>query len=124
MSTNKFKNNKYFTGNYINNPKYKGWFCGAFFPHNHPAKTNLLEIKYAEHREGDIELPHYHKQMIEVLIFLEGKANYTVNNQQIELNGGDFLFVEKNNIISGEFLAPSKIFAIHTPSLPTDEIKL
>lgn len=32
--------------------------------------------------------------------------------------------VDVNNVISGEFLAPTKFFAIHSPSIPTDKVTL
>ena len=102
--------------------KHRGWFCGAFFDKDHPGKTEELEVKYAEHKQGDIEKPHYHQKMIELLIFLEGKAKFNVNGEDIILEKDDFLFVDVNNVISGEFLKLSKIFAIHTPSIPSDEV--
>ncbi len=122
MDLSQLKNGKYFRGHYTDRGEYRGWFCGSFLKENHPGKTEQLEIKYAEHKKGDIEKPHYHQKMIEVLIFLEGKAKFNVNGENVMLGKGDFLFVDVNNIISGEFLEPSKIFALHTPSLPDDEV--
>lgn len=122
MNTSNLKNNKYFFGRYAESKKYRGWLCGSFFDKNHPGNTDQLEIKYAEHKKGDIEKPHYHEKMIELLIFLEGKAKFNINGKNIIIKKGDFIFIGANNIISGEFIEPSKIFAIHTPSIPDDEI--
>jgi len=44
-----------------------------------------------------------------------------VNGNEVVLGKGDFLFVDVNNIISGEFLEPTKIFVIHSPSIVTDK---
>jgi len=55
---------------------------------------------------------------------IEGSAKYTINDEDIFLEKGDFLFIDVNNLISGEFTKSSKIFAIHSPSIPTDKFKL
>ena len=121
MDLSQLKNNKYFLGKFTDLGKYNGWFVGDFFEENHPCKTNQIEILYREHKPGDFEKPHYHAQKIELLIMLEGRARYNVNGHDVEMSKGDFLFVDVNNVISGEFIEPSKIFAIHSPSIPTDK---
>lgn len=123
MDTSQFKNGKYYSGRYTDFEDYRGWFVGSFFADaNHPCKTDQLEIMYKEHEAGDISAPHFHKQKVELLILLEGKARYDVNGKEVLLAKGDFLFVDVNNIISGEFLEPSKIFAIHSPSITSDKV--
>jgi len=37
------------------------------------------------------------------------------------LESGKYLFIDVNNVISGEFLESSKIFVIHSPSISTDK---
>lgn len=64
----------------------------------------------------------YHEEKIELLLILEGHAKYKINGTEVELRGGDYLFIDVKNVTEGEFLAPSKIFAIHSPSLPTDKV--
>lgn len=76
---------------------------------------------YEEHLTGDVVAPHYHKVKVELLIILERKACYNVNGNEVVLVKGDFLFVDVNNIISGEFLESTKIFAINSPSDVTDK---
>ncbi|MFQ6114188.1 MAG: cupin domain-containing protein, partial [bacterium] len=101
-----------------------GWSVGSFFDDNHPCKTDNIEVLYKEHKPGDICKPHYHKQKVELLLMLEGKARYVVNDNEVVLKTGNFLFVDVNNVISGEFLKPSKILAIHSPSIITDKVEL
>lgn len=114
--------NKFYLGRYTRSNKFRGWFLGSFFKKKHPCKTNLLEIFYREHKKGDVSQPHYHKKKIEVLLMIVGKAKYKINNKIVILKGGNFLFINTKNIIYGEFLKPSKIFAIHAPSIPRDKI--
>jgi quercetin dioxygenase-like cupin family protein len=121
MDTTQLNNGKHFFGKYTDFAEYQGWFVGSFFPDGHPCKTDQVEVLYREHKQGDVCSPHYHSHKIELLIILEGKAKYTVNGNKIVLSGGDFLFVGVNNIVSGEFLEPTKFFAIHSPSLPKDK---
>jgi len=118
----KLGNNKYFSGKYTDSGQYGGWFIGSFFKdQNNPCKTDLVEVMYREHKAGYVAKPHYHKEKIELIIILEGKAKYIINGKDIILESGDFLFIDKNNIIAGEFLEPSKIFAIHSPSIVSDK---
>lgn len=112
---------KYYLGEFKDQEKHKGWFVGSFFEKDHPCKTDYIEILYKEHKEGDTVDPHFHKKKIELLIMLNGKAEYKVNGKRFILESGKFLFVDVNNVISGEFVKPSKLFAIHSPSIPTDK---
>ena len=122
MDISQLKNGKYFCGRYTDPGQHGGWFVGSFFnDENHPCKTDQLEILYKEHQPGDKAGAHYHKLKVELLIILEGKAKYNVNGDDVLLGKGDFLFVDVNNIISGEFFEPTKIFAIHSPSIVTDK---
>lgn len=94
---------------------------GSFFDEGHPCKTDKVEALYREHTKGDVCKAHYHSKKIELLIILEGQAKYNVNGNDVMLNGGDFLFVDTNNVIAGEYLKDSKTFSIHSPSIPTDK---
>ncbi len=124
MDTTKLKNGKYYHGRYSDFGESKGWFVGSFFDENHPCKTNNIEVMYKEQPAGFITKPHYHEQKVELLIILEGSAKYYVNDNEVILKAGDFLFIDVNNIVSGEFLEPSKIFAIHSPSIISDKVVL
>lgn len=121
MDTSQIKNGKYYHGNYTEPNEYRGWFCGTFMKSNHPGKTDKLEVKYTEHKCGDAEKPHYHRKMIELIIMLEGKARFQVNDEEFLIQKNNFVFIDRNNIISIQFLEDSKILAIHTPSLTEEE---
>ena len=118
----KFKNNKYFAGKYTDFDDNNGWFINSFIDKSNPRYCENVEVLYKEHKTGDKMQAHYHNKKVELLIFIEGKAKYNVNGKDIILNKGDFLFMNVKNIISGEFLKPSKIFAIHSPSISTDKV--
>jgi mannose-6-phosphate isomerase-like protein (cupin superfamily) len=116
-----FKNNKFVVGKYTDQGNYKGWFAGDFFPESDPRKIHTFEILYREHHSGEIVAPHIHQQKCELMIILEGKAKFKVNNQESILEKGMYIFVQPNNIVTTEFLETSKIIAIHSPSIPTDK---
>lgn len=118
----KLKNNKFFAGKYTDFDENNGWFINSFIDKNNPRHCDQMEVLYKEHKAGDKMQAHYHNKKVELLIFIEGQAKYTVNGKDIILNKGDFLFVDVKNIISGEFLKPSILFAIHSPSLSTDKV--
>lgn len=121
MDTSQLKNGKYFSGQYDSFDQQRGWFVGAFFNENHPCKTDQLEVMYKQHKAGETYGAHYHKLKVELIIVLEGKAKYTVNGNDVILNKGEFLFVDVNNVITTEFLEPTKIFVIHSPSIVSDK---
>jgi len=121
FDTSKLKNNKFYSGSYKNFKNTREWFLGSFFNTENPLKTDKLEIIYFSHKVGDIIKPHYHKEKVELLIFIKGKARFKVNQNVVILKGGDFLFIDVNNIIEGEYLKTTEGFAIHSPSLPKDK---
>jgi quercetin dioxygenase-like cupin family protein len=121
MDTSKLKNGKYYSGKFAEAGQYRGWFLGSFLDKEHHAKTDQLEAMYFEHMAGEIYAEHYHKQKVELIIVIDGKAKYTVNGNEIMLNSGDFLFVDVNNVIAAEFIEKTKLFAIHSPSIVTDK---
>lgn len=118
----KFQNNKYFAGKYTDFDSDKGWFINSFIDKSNPRHCDKMEVLYKEHKAGDLAQAHYHNKKVELLIFIEGKAKYKVNGKDIILEKGDFLFVDVKNVISGEFLEDSKIFAIHAPSISNDKV--
>jgi len=125
FDTNKFENDKYFVGRYDDKPSgAPNWFIGDldFFDADDPCRTNKVEIMYREHKKGDSVAPHYHQQKVEIMIVLEGKLKYNINGKDVFLEKGNFLFVDTNNILFGEFLEDSKIFAIHAPSIISDKV--
>ena len=122
MDTAKVGNNKYFHGKYADAEATRGWFVGSFLSKGHPCKTKKIEIQFAIQEKGHICKKHYHKEKIEINIILDGKVNYWINEDLVEIGSGEFIFVKKNNIVKAEFLEKTKLFSIHSPSIPTDKI--
>lgn len=121
LDTTMIKNQKFFKGSFKNFKSTKGWFVGSFFDENDPLKTDKIEAMYCDHKAGDIQTAHYHKDKVELLLLIEGKAIYKINDKKVMLRSGDFLFIDVKNIIQGKFIKDSKFFAIHSPSLPKDK---
>ncbi len=113
--------NKYFVGKYNNPQECGGWIIGSFYDQGDPRKNDQIEILYKEHKKGDKTKPHFHKEKVEVVILLSGKVKYVVNDKEIILSGGEFIFIDVGNIIAMDVLDDSKLFAIHSPSLPKDK---
>ncbi len=118
------KNGKYFVGKYSKETTTNGWFVGSFFDENHPCKTDKVEVQYKEQKAGHICKKHYHQKKVEILLILEGKVFFTINDTRLELGAGDFLFIDTNNIILGEFVEDTKYFTIHAPSITDDKVKV
>ena len=64
------------------------------------------------------------QEKIELIIILDGEAKYFINNNLIILKKGDFLFVDVNNMVEAKFEKKCELLAIHSPSIPTDKIRL
>lgn len=124
MNITELKNGKYFVGSYSKNAAKNGWFVGSFFDKNHPCRTEKVEVQYKEQKAGHICKKHYHQKKVEILLILEGRAVFTINDAMAEVKAGDFLFVDINNIITGEFMEDTKYFTIHAPSITDDKVKV
>lgn len=111
----------YYKGNYKTNQKHRGWFIGPFLEDGQPCKTDLLEIIYKEHIKGARVEHHYHEKKNEILILLEGQAEYKLNDDSVIINAGEFIYVHPGVRISGVFLKDSKIIAIHAPAISGDK---
>jgi len=122
MDISKLKNGKYFAGKMSDFKDTRGWFVGSFFEEGNPCKTDNLEILYTFHEKGHICKKHYHQKKIEINIILKGKVNYWVNNKPNLLNAGDFIFIDVNNVVMGEFLEDCETLSIHSPSIPNDKV--
>jgi quercetin dioxygenase-like cupin family protein len=114
--------NKYFSGKLTDFKDTRGWFIGSFFPDDHPCKTDKVEILYTSHNKGHICKKHYHQEKIEVNIIIKGKANYWINDKLIEVKAGEFIFIDVNNTIKGEFIENTELISIHSPSIPNDKV--
>lgn len=124
MDTKKLGNGKFFSGKMSDFEKTRGWFVGSFFEEENPCKTDKIEMLYRIHKPGDVSEKHYHQEKIELIIILNGEAKYFINDKLTILKKGDFLFVDVNNTIEGIFEKKCELLAIHSPSIPTDKVRL
>ncbi len=122
MDKNKLKNGKIFNGKMSDFEKTRGWFVGSFFEEGHPCKTDDVEIQYTKHEKGHICKKHYHQKKVEINIIIKGKANYWINDKPILIMSGEFIFIDINNVVMGEFLEDCELISIHSPSIPTDKV--
>ncbi len=122
MDTNKLGNGKFFSGKMSDFEKTRGWFVGSFFEEGHPCKTDVLEIQFTKHEKGHICKKHYHQKKVEVNIMLKGKAKYLINDKEILVKAGEFIFIDVNNVVKVEFLEDCEIISIHSPSISTDKV--
>lgn len=122
MNLNKLKNGKFYSGKFDAPNEYGGWFIGDFLEEGDSRKTKKLEVTYKEQKAGDILKPHYHENKVELTIMIEGEAIFKVNDEEVILKAGHYLFVDVNNVVSSKYLKHSKIFGIHSPSLPRDKV--
>ena len=118
------RNGKYFAGKMSDFKKTKGWFVGSFFEEGNPCKTDKIEMLYRIHNPGDVSEKHYHQEKIELIIILDGEAKYFINDNLIVLKKGDFLFVDINNTVEAKFEKKCELLAVHSPSNPTDKVRL
>jgi mannose-6-phosphate isomerase-like protein (cupin superfamily) len=121
MNKTQKPNSLYYKGDYKTDKKHRGWFIGPFLEDGNPCKTNLLEIIYKEHTAGSEVEHHYHEKKDEILILLEGKAEYKLNDDPVIIHAGEFIYIHPGVKISGVFLEASKIIAIHAPAIPGDK---
>lgn len=124
MNTDQLKNGKYAIGQYTKFVDRKGWFIGSFFDENNPCKTDKVEVQYKEQSADHICKTHYHQKKVEILLILEGRAIFTINDTKTEVKKGDYIFIDTNNITQIDFIENTKYFTIHAPSITDDKIKI
>jgi len=124
MDTSQLNNEKYFVGQYTNFQQRRGWFIGSFFGENHPCQTDKVEVQYMEQKAGHVCKKHYHQKKVEIILVIAGRVIFTINKNRVEVKSGDFLFVDINNIMLGEFIEDTKYFSIHAPSITHDKVRV
>lgn len=118
-------NNKYYVGKYSDYEDRRGWFIGDFFEEGHPCKTGLVEVQYNKVKKaGAVCGNHYHNTKVEILLFLQGKAIFTINEKKMTVKKGEFIFIDGSNSITIDFVEDCEFFSVHSPSLPKDKVKL
>ena len=95
---------------------FRGWFVGNFEPS--VFKHAGVEVGYLLHKKGEKWQTHYHNNLIEVNLLVEGKM--ILND--IELNKNEIFVIDKKVIACPIFLEDCYIICIKIPSMVGDKI--
>lgn len=95
-----------------------GWFIGDFNPSIY--RTNEFEVAVHFYDKGQIWDAHYHAVAKEINYIISGKMLL----QGKELKTGNVFSLEPYEIADPEFLEPTAIVVIKTPSIPSDKYKI
>lgn len=93
---------------------YKGWFLGKFEPSI--AHTDY-EVGLRWNNAGDAEERHYHKQVVEYVVFAGGK--HRLND--VTYNDGDMTVIYPYMSTDYECLEPGYCLTVKSQSLPDDK---
>lgn len=97
---------------------FRGWFIGNFEPSM--VKTKDFEVALLTHYKNEKWPKHYHKEADEVNVLISGKMS--VNG--VELNPGDILHIEKNEVAEPIFHEDCKLICVKFPSIPGDKYEV
>lgn len=95
----------------------RGWFIGDFDQAVH--RTKDFEVCY-QHNPIGHGPTHYHKELTEITLVINGRA---VVNGEI-FSAGDIYILEPGDINQLEYLEPTQVVTIKTPSIPGDKYYL
>jgi len=95
-----------------------GWFVGNFTPSI--LKTKNFEVAILNHFKGQKWPSHYHNEITEYNLLLEGKM--IINN--IEINKDEIFVLQPKEIARPVFLENCKILCIKVPSIIGDKIEI
>lgn len=95
---------------------FRGWFVGNFEPS--VFKHAGVEIGYLCHKKGEKWQTHYHNNLVEVNLLVEGKM--ILND--IELNKNQIFVIDKKVLACPIFLEDCYIMCIKIPSMVGDKI--
>tara|TARA_B100000519_G_C14213418_1_gene423750 strand:+ start:34 stop:366 length:333 start_codon:yes stop_codon:yes gene_type:complete len=93
----------------------QGWFFGNFEPSAY--KDSEVEVCYRVHPKGEKWEWHYHKEITEVNVLIEGKMIMHGKT----LVSGDIFTIEPYEISDQEFLEDCKIICVKTKNKPKDK---
>ena len=96
----------------------RGWFIGDFEPSI--LKTKEFEVGVLSHSKGENWPAHYHKDVVEYNLLLEGKMIV----QDTEINVGDLFVFDKGEVSDPKFIEDCKVLVVKTPSLPGDKYEV
>ena len=92
----------------------RGWFIGNF--DKAILKTDQFEVAIISCDVG-IHATHYHKIAVEYNVVIEGKLKL---GDKI-INPGDIYVIDRGEVSEQEFLEPSKVLCVKTPSMIGDK---
>jgi hypothetical protein len=95
----------------------RGWFVGDFPEAVY--RTKDFEITYQNNPTGHSPT-HYHKKITEITLIISGRA--LVNGEIF--SAGDIYILEPSDINQLEYLEPTQVVTIKTPSIPSDKFFL
>jgi len=95
---------------------FRGWFIGDFEPS--VLKNTGFEIGYLLHKKGEIWQTHYHNNLIEVNLMVEGRM--ILND--LEINKNEIFVIDKKVIACPIFLEDCRILCIKIPHMVGDKI--
>ncbi len=95
-----------------------GWFIGNFDPSI--LKTELFEISYKVHKQGEFWPKHYHKIATEYNCLMKGKMIIG----EIELNSGDIFTIFPGEIADPVFLEECRLIVCKVPSVKNDKYEI
>jgi hypothetical protein len=101
----------------LNDSGDRGWFIGDF--PEAVLRTKDFEVCYQDNPTGHSPT-HYHKELTEVTLVISGRA--LVNGQIF--SAGDIYVLEPGDINQLEYLEPTQVVTIKTPSIPSDKYYL
>lgn len=93
-----------------------GWFVGDF--ENAAYRTADFEVAYKEHHKGEHWDKHYHTEIVEVNLLIEGEM--TMHGKH--LKSGDIFILHPYEIADPEFLSDCKIVVVKHPGIVNDKI--
>jgi dTDP-glucose pyrophosphorylase len=95
---------------------FRGWFVGDFEPS--VFKHAGVEIGYLLHKKGEKWQTHYHNNLVEVNLLIQGRM--ILND--IEINKNEIFVIDKKVIACPIFLEDCYIMCIKIPSMVGDKI--
>ncbi len=95
---------------------FRGWFIGNFEPSVY--KNCTFEVGYLYHKKNELWDTHYHNNIIEVNLLIEGKM--ILND--IEINKNEIFIIDRKEIACPIFLEDCRIICIKIPSILCDKI--
>lgn len=100
------KNLNYFT---------RGWLVGNFKPSL--IQTENIEVAVQEYKSGDMEQPHYHKEVVEYNIVLDGIVSF---NGEL-YSKDEICIIEKNKIVEFIAVTDARVLVIKSSSVKGDK---